>query len=284
MRVFVVEGLMKKKNIILVGIVAVIVVICILGVVIGFGLSDKSNGHRTSNRISEDMQEETSKDKSDEKESSSEGGTEEETVSEKVTIEETTAETTTEEVITEETTTKEVTTEESTTEEITTEQPTTEQSTTEQVTEDLNRLSYNYMLIDGQTIYEEYNVKIIELYNAINAERARVGVGELALDVNVSYIACARASLISYESAIAGTEEIKYYDLMNQSGINFSQAFENTAAGHSVAKDVVSGNDTSWKTSEKHYENMISSKYTRVGVGVDYSETMGYVWVAIFLN
>ena len=106
----------------------------------------------------------------------------------------------------------------------------------------------------------------------------------LRLDEELCYIACGRASEMAYTKEISEVrpDGTHFYDLMKKAGISFNRTVENIAAGYDNAGSVVSGNDNSWKTSSRHYENLINSQYKRVGVGVDYSETYGYIWVAIF--
>jgi len=317
---------MKKKNIILIGIVFVVVIVCILAAVIGFGLNDeKEDDDKDTVRLTQSASDDTKADKTedettkedesentdDEETTDSEGNEsesneadDEETGDEETSDEETSDEDASDEDASdEEATTKKVTTDDITTEATTSEKSTeadTDEATTEETTtggdltqeettaaivdKELDRLSYEYMMIDGKSVYSEYSVKITELYNSINEERARAGAPKLVFDTDVSYIACARASQLAFEKTVESSSKVKYYDLMSKSGIQFSKAVENTAAGHSSSSQVVSGDDTSWKTSTRHYDNMISDEYTRVGVGVDYSEVMGYVWVAIFLN
>ncbi len=272
---------MKKKNIILISIVFITVVVCILAAVIGFGLNDEKKDDdkdtvNLSQNISDDKKEdskeetkETTKDKEDEKETEKES--EEET--DQLIVEETT-----------EKASEEMTTEKASEEETTSEEAVEEETTEMVTTKPFDRMSYEYMMIDGESVYAEFNEKLMELYDSINQIRSDVGVPKLTFDTMVSYIACARASQIAFEKTIENNQNLKYYDLMQKSGIQFSKAVENTAAGYEDATELVLGDGTSWKTSTKHYENMISDKYTKVGVGVDYSETMGYVWVAIFLN
>ena len=278
---------MKKKNIILIGIVVIVVIICILGVIIGFGINDEpKDNDKDSVKLSQDLlgndedkeSEGSSKDEKDETESADDESTEETT--EDITKEAT--EQTTSEATSQETTSNQTEKEEVTTTSVQTEKE--EETTTQAQTEKLDRWSYEYMIIDGKSVYAEYNTKIMEMYDSINKERISAGKSALIFDTEISYIACARASQVAYENVIEGSLEVKYYELMQKSGIVFSKAVENIAAGHESAKAVVSGNDTSWKTSTIHYDNMISDKYKKVGVGVDYSDNMGYVWVAIFSN
>ncbi len=270
---------MKLKNIVLVIIVVVVVIICILGAVIGFGLNDEpKDNEKASVKLSQDLPDNDE----DDADISSEETTENVTGESK--NETTSQETTSKQKETEEetTTTKQKETETETT---TSAQNYAEADTTTAVqAERLDRWSYEYMMIDGRSVYSEYNVKLMELYDSINKERINAGKSALAFDAQISYIACARASLLVYEDAIEDSSNTKYYEFMKNSGITFSLAAENIAAGHESAGQVVSGSDTSWKTSTTHYDNMISDKYTKVGVGVDYSESMGYVWVAIFSN
>ncbi len=268
---------MKKKNIILIAIAIAVIVICILAVVIGFGLSDKKDDDDDEKKpvqVSQELSDESEEEKEKYPDVEPDGSASEEETEEKTETE----------VETETETESETEGESETSTEVETE-AITEKETEEQTVskEPMNRLSYEYMIIDGKSVYIEYNEKIMELFENINVERKKKGISALTFDKNVSYIASARASQIAYECDFE-SDGLQYYELMKQYGINFSKAVENIAAGHAEAKSVVSGNDSSWKTSQTHYENMLSEDYSKVGVGVDYSEELGYIWVAIFSN
>lgn len=256
---------MKKKNIVLLAILLIVVVICILAVVIRFVINDDGDKKdKKPVKLSENLlEEETTTDEADEK-STTVKESEEDTTS--AVSKETESDTTY--VVEQETT-----------------EDTTETDTTKQEEiQELNRYSYEYMIIDGKSVYLEFNSKLMDLYESINKARLEAGVPQLTFDKEISYIACAKASQISYENVVENNQKMQYYEFMKMSKVVFTKAAENTAAGYGTAEDVVSGNSTSWKTSERHYQNLISVDYTRVGVGVDYSETMGYIWVAIFSN
>lgn len=280
---------MRKKNIILIAIALVVVVVCILAAVIGFGINkedDEDNDKKapvelSDSTLAEDETESKEENVDVETEPPKENDTEEESQeSSDETVDEGTESETTND------STQENSTEEESTEEMTEEQTTIEVETTEQTTvseEELNRLSYEYMMVDGKSVYVEYNERLLELFNCINAERKKAGKSELEFSRDICFVACARASQIAYEKDF-DSDGMEYYELMEQNGISFSKAVENIAAGHNQAESVVAGDDASWKTSITHYENMVSDEYTKVGVGVDYSDTLGYIWVAIFSN
>lgn len=283
-------GRMKKKNIILLCIAIIVVIICVLAVFIGYGSKNKDDPDDDEVEVTEykDSDDESVDDESDKAteesgeaiEENSSDETESDADMETEVIMDTDETEGTQETQESSETEKE---EEETTKEIESEVATTKPSEPE-TQKPLDRFSYEYMLIDGKTLYTEYNVKIMQLYESINAERRAAGKKELIFDKNISYVACAMASQAAYKANVDGGGEVMYYDMMKNIGISFTKTVENLAAGQETAKDVVSGVEGSWKTSKKHYNNVLSTDYTRVGVGVDYSESLGYVWVAIFSN
>ena len=285
---------MKKKNIILLCVALIVVIICVLAVIIGYGSKAKNDldddeVESTEYKDSEDDEDSVDDESSEDKATEESGESMEENSSDET---ESDADMETEVIMdtgdSKETQTTQETSKDETVEEETTKEIETEVATTvppkQETQKPLDRFSYEYMLIDGKTIYTEYNEKIMQLYESINAERRANGKPELMFDKKISFVACAMASQVVYKSCVDGGGEVLYYDMMKNMGISFTKTVENMAAGHTLAKDVVSGSYGSWKTSQKHYNNVISTDYTRVGVGVDYSESMGYVWVAIFSN
>ena len=67
--------------------------------------------------------------------------------------------------------------------------------------------------------------------------------------------------------------------ILKDMSISYMACGENIAMGQRSAKAVA----TSWKKSEGHYKNMISSAYGKIGIGVmNYNGT--YYWCQLFTN
>lgn len=69
------------------------------------------------------------------------------------------------------------------------------------------------------------------------------------------------------------------FNMMKNAGITFKTAGENIAGNSSVEKAV-----NSWLLSDTHKENILSNAYNFVGIGVEKSDTYGYVIVVMFIG
>ncbi|MCR5516741.1 MAG: CAP domain-containing protein [Lachnospira sp.] len=201
------------------------------------------------------------------------------------TVEEVTEEITTQELETEsyveETTTATVA---AVTEEATT-QPTealTEETTSEVLSGDA---AYAAQAKANASTYSSY---INEVYSLINDLRASQGLGAVSLDQTITLAACHRA----YENAVnnffvvdsttghhmrpngsKASTIASYYGLAGSFGEVMGR-YQTSPSG------IVDG----WIGSPSHYNVLVSSKYTRVGVGVAQDSEGNYYWVAIFMN
>ncbi|WP_027437094.1 CAP domain-containing protein [Lachnospira multipara] len=137
-----------------------------------------------------------------------------------------------------------------------------------------------------------YASEISQVYDLINQERANVGVASVAYDPTLTVMASHRAAenadstffLVAgghhrrpFEVAENTYKEAKticyYYGQYGSFG-------EVMGKGQRTPQGIVSG----WHNSQAHYNCMVSSSYTRVGIGVaDGSDGKRY-WVAIFMN
>jgi len=110
-----------------------------------------------------------------------------------------------------------------------------------------------------------------EMIGYINDERAGQGAGALKLDSQLTDAAMQRAAEIAY-----------FFDHTRPDGTQWStvntRAFgENIAAGRTTA----SATFDQWMNSQGHRENMMSARYTRIGIGHFYHNGLNY-WVQLF--
>jgi len=66
---------------------------------------------------------------------------------------------------------------------------------------------------------------------------------------------------------------------MQNAGITYKVAGENIAGNNSVENAL-----KSWLASEEHKTNILSNAYNYIGIGVEPSDTYGYVIVAMFIG
>ncbi|MBD1223672.1 CAP domain-containing protein [Virgibacillus halodenitrificans] len=118
-----------------------------------------------------------------------------------------------------------------------------------------------------------------EVFELTNQEREKNGLAPLKVDVELSKVAreksrdMAANNYFSHNSPTYGSP----FDMMKQFGITYRAAGENIAKGQRTPEEVVNA----WMNSEGHRANILSSKYTHIGVG--YVE-QGNHWTQQFIG
>lgn len=148
---------------------------------------------------------------------------------------------------------------------------------------------YHSMAATNAGVYSSY---IQQVYNLINEERAAVGQAAVSFDSSLTIMACHRAAenadnnffdysgghhrrpFYAADGSYKEAKTICYYYGQYGSFGEVMGRYQNTPAA------IVQG----WHDSQAHYNCMVSSKYTRVGVGVAQDSVGKYYWVAIFMN
>lgn len=119
-----------------------------------------------------------------------------------------------------------------------------------------------------------------QVLNLVNAERKKKGLKALTLSNELTNIATLKSSdmakknYFSHTSPTYGTP----FEMLQQFGISYSSAGENIAAGQKTADDVMQ----SWLNSSGHRANILSSKYTELGVGYYKGGSYGVYWTQLF--
>jgi uncharacterized protein YkwD len=153
--------------------------------------------------------------------------------------------------------------------------------TTESVSEDdIN----NALAKVNENTYAEY---INEVYTLINQERAAVGAPAVSLDNTLTVMACHRAvenAKNSFMEVSADGHHLRP-DGSNASSIcyyygQYGNFGEIMGRRQTSPAEIVAG----WHNSSAHYACMISTKYTRVGIGVAQTSDGTYYWNAEFMN
>ncbi len=118
-----------------------------------------------------------------------------------------------------------------------------------------------------------------EVVRLVNVERAKYGLS--ALQMNYSLVDLSRQKsqdmhdlkYFAHQSPTYGSA----FDMMKKAGVSYRTAGENIAMGYSTPEAVVNA----WMNSEGHRANILSSKYTQIGVG--YVED-GHYWTQMFIG
>ena len=121
-----------------------------------------------------------------------------------------------------------------------------------------------------------YEKEVVEL---TNKERAMYGLPALTLDTELSKVAKVKSQDMSTNNYFDHTSPTygSPFDMMKQFGITYKAAGENIAKGQKTPEEVVNA----WMNSEGHRANILSDKFTHIGVG--YVENGNY-WTQQFIG
>lgn len=118
-----------------------------------------------------------------------------------------------------------------------------------------------------------------EVVRLVNVERAKQGLSPLTIDWELSRVAKYKSqdmhdkNYFSHTSPTYGSP----FDMMKKFGISYTAAGENIAKGQKTAAAVVNA----WMNSEGHRANIMSTKYTHIGVGY---VADGNYWTQMFIK
>lgn len=143
--------------------------------------------------------------------------------------------------------------------------------------EDINE--YDSITINNIQNENTYTDLINEVYEITNNYRSLVGVPSLTLDSSLVEAANIRAKELSDSFSHTRPNGSSCFTVLSELGISYGTAGENIAAGYSSSQSVMEG----CRSSSGHYQNIISSKFKKIGIGVNIINNQ-YYWVQIFSN
>lgn len=143
--------------------------------------------------------------------------------------------------------------------------------------DDINE--YDSITINNIQNENTYTDLINEVYEITNNYRSLVGVSSLTLDSSLVEAASIRAKELSDSFSHTRPNGSSCFTVLSELGISYGTAGENIAAGYSSSQSVMEG----WRSSSGHYQNIISSKFKKIGIGVNIIDNQ-YYWVQIFSN
>ena len=143
--------------------------------------------------------------------------------------------------------------------------------------DDINE--YDSITINNIQNENTYTDLINEVYEITNNYRSLIGVSSLTLDSSLVEAANIRAKELSDSFSHTRPNGSSCFTALSELGISYGTAGENIAAGYSSSQSVMEG----WRSSSGHYQNIISSKFKKIGIGVNIINNQ-YYWVQIFSN
>lgn len=132
--------------------------------------------------------------------------------------------------------------------------------------------------IANSSAYRAYYEEVLLYTNEI---RSAAGVSPLVLDDSLCNAASMRSLEMDYAQNMSHTrpDGTSFYTVFKEFNISYRYSGENIAWGYTSPKSVVEA----WKNSPSHYENMISSKFTKLGVGYSQNSKSPY-WTQLFTD
>lgn len=124
-----------------------------------------------------------------------------------------------------------------------------------------------------------YEQKVVEL---VNIERQKNGLSALTLDSKISNVARTKSkdmaanNYFAHQSPTYGSAG----SMLKQFGVNWSAWGENIASGQRTPEAVVSA----WMNSEGHRANILSSNFSKIGVGYATNSNGTPYWTQMFTN
>ena len=133
--------------------------------------------------------------------------------------------------------------------------------------------------LENMKTYKSLVNSVLEYTNSYRKEIK--DLGELQLDENLTKAAMVRAIEMAYSGKFSHErpDSSDCFSILNDLKINVFSSGENIATGYKDAKSVSEG----WRNSEGHYQNMISSNFNKIGIGV-IKFNNSYYWVQLFSN
>ncbi len=115
--------------------------------------------------------------------------------------------------------------------------------------------------------------------NLINDYRAKNGVSKLSMGSKLLKISRLKAQDMTTKEYFSHTSPTygSPFEMMKNYGLSYKTAGENIAGNPSLEAAV-----NSWINSSTHRENLLSTSYNYVGIGISKSSIYGYVVVAMF--
>lgn len=118
-----------------------------------------------------------------------------------------------------------------------------------------------------------------EIIRLVNAERSNNGLAPLAESATLNKLASVRANEITTSFSHTRPNGGNLSSIFAEYSVSWWAIGENIAMGQTTPQAVM----TDWMNSQGHRENILSSDYTSIGVGVVKHNGM-YYWVQIFAN
>lgn len=126
------------------------------------------------------------------------------------------------------------------------------------------------------TTQSGYAQQVVQL---VNAERQKQGLTALKIDTTVQKAAQVRATEQAQSFSHTRPNGTSCFTALTEQGITYRSAGENIAYGQSTPQEVMNA----WMNSEGHRANILSEKFTTIGVGYTVINGQSY-WAQMFIS
>ena len=148
---------------------------------------------------------------------------------------------------------------------------------TVEIPDDNNNSSNEDSSLNGE--FASFQKEVLRL---VNVERSKVGLKELTLNTELSNVATLKSQDMANKNYFSHTSPTygSPFDMMKKFNISYKTAGENIAKGQTTPAQVVEA----WMNSEGHRANILSSKFTDLGVGVAKNSNGTIYWTQMFIG
>lgn len=143
-----------------------------------------------------------------------------------------------------------------------------------------------HLIYPGEKVYVPQITAIKNFENQVitltNAERTKRGLAPLKADWQLSRVARYKATDMRDKNYFSHTSPTygSPFKMITDFGLSYSAAGENIAAGQTTPQAVVNA----WMNSPGHRANILSTKYTEIGVGYASGGSYGCYWSQMFIH
>ena len=125
----------------------------------------------------------------------------------------------------------------------------------------------NDLKAEATTLVSSFNSEYHEMLGYVNQLRATEGASPLVLDYNLNVAATIRSLELGWSRQFSHTRPngTQCFTVLDELGINYMAAGENIYYYGSIAD--VQRAYNAWDKSEGHHKNMVSTQFTKMGVG-----------------
>lgn len=131
---------------------------------------------------------------------------------------------------------------------------------------------------NGSNSSEEIHEFASQVIDLVNQERAKAGLSELNIDMNITEAANVRAKEIKQSFSHTRPDGTSFTTVLGEYGVSYRGSGENIAWGQKSPEQVMSA----WMSSDGHRANILNKNFKNIGVGYYQDDKGVNYWVQLF--